>query len=60
VLGLGLGAAKRKIQRAHCSLGRVRRVRARRSRWGRVFKQAPRPGTVKRRGYPVSLTVGRR
>jgi hypothetical protein len=30
----------------------VRRVRARRSRWGRVFKQAPRPGTVKRRASP--------
>jgi hypothetical protein len=27
---------------------------------GRVIRQSPRPGVVKRRGYPVRLTVGRR
>jgi len=59
VLGLRLGAAKRKIRRAHCSVGRVRRVRARRSLRGRVVNQKPRPGALKRRGFPVRLAVGR-
>jgi beta-lactam-binding protein with PASTA domain len=60
VLGLRLGAAKRKIRAAHCSVGRIRRVRARRSLRGRVVNQAPRPGTIRRRGFPVSLAIGRR
>jgi beta-lactam-binding protein with PASTA domain len=59
VLGLRLAAAKRKIRRAHCSVGRVRRVHARRSLRGRVVNQAPRPGAVKRRGFRVKLAVGR-
>jgi hypothetical protein len=57
VLGLRLGAAKRKIRAAHCSVGRVRHVRARRV--GRVIGQSPRPGAVRRRGFPVQLIVGR-
>jgi beta-lactam-binding protein with PASTA domain len=59
VLGLRLGAAKRKIRAAHCSVGTIRRVRSRRSLWGRVVNQAPRPGTIKRRGFPVKLALGR-
>ena len=59
VLGLRLGAAKTKIRRAHCLVGRVRRVRARRSLRGRVVNQSPRPGTIKRRNFPVKLAVGR-
>jgi beta-lactam-binding protein with PASTA domain len=60
VLGLRLGAAKTKIRRAHCSVGRIRRVRSRRSLFGRVVHQSPRPGTVKRRNFPVKLAIGRR
>jgi beta-lactam-binding protein with PASTA domain len=37
----------------------VRRVRARRSLRGRVVNQSPRPGTIKRRNFPVKLAVGR-
>jgi beta-lactam-binding protein with PASTA domain len=55
-----LGPAKTKIRRAHCSVGRVRRARARRSLRGRVVRQIPRPGTIRRRGFPVALVVGRR
>ena len=59
VLGLRLNAAKRRI-RASALLGRhVRRVRSRRSLRGRVVKQTPRPGTIKRRNFPVKLAVGR-
>jgi beta-lactam-binding protein with PASTA domain len=38
----------------------VRRVRTRRSLRGRVIRQDPRPGAVRRRGFPVNLVVGRR
>jgi beta-lactam-binding protein with PASTA domain len=55
-----LGAAKTKIRRAHCSVGRIRRQRSRRQLVGRVVKQIPRAGTVRRRGFPVALVVGRR
>jgi len=58
VVGLQLGRAKTKIRRAHCSVGAIRRARSRRV--GRVIGQRPRPGAVKRRGFPVKLTVGRR
>jgi beta-lactam-binding protein with PASTA domain len=57
VIGLALGRAKTKIKRAHCSVGRIRRVRA--GRPGHVLRQNPAPGTVKRRGFPVKLVVGR-
>jgi hypothetical protein len=58
VVGLRLAAAKRKIRRRHCTTGRVRRARSKQV--GRVTRQSPRPGSVKRRGYPVTLVVGRR
>ena len=57
--GLRLGGAKRKIRQRHCSVGRVRRVHSRRSLRGRVVNQSPRPGTIKRRNFPVKLAVGR-
>jgi beta-lactam-binding protein with PASTA domain len=38
----------------------VRRVRSRRSLRGRVVGQSPRPGAIRRRGFPVNLLVGRR
>jgi beta-lactam-binding protein with PASTA domain len=59
VLGLRLGAAKRRIRAAHCSVGNVRRVRARRSLRGRVVNQSPRPGAIKHRNFPVKLAIGR-
>jgi beta-lactam-binding protein with PASTA domain len=59
VIGLRLSAAKTKIRRAHCTVGRVtKRVNARRV--GRVLKQTPRPGAVRTRGAKVNLVVGRR
>jgi beta-lactam-binding protein with PASTA domain len=60
VIGLRLGAARQRIRRARCSVGRVRRVRTRRSLRGRVVRQRPAPGAVRRRGFPVNLWVGRR
>jgi beta-lactam-binding protein with PASTA domain len=60
VIGLRLGLAKTRIRRARCSVGRIRRVRTRRSLRGRVVGQSPRPGAIRRRGFPVKLVVGRR
>jgi hypothetical protein len=58
VVGLRLGAARRRLLRANCSLGRVRRMRS--VRIGRVLAQSPPPGTVRRRGFPVKVVLGRR
>jgi len=58
VIGLTLGRARTRIRARHCSVGRIRRARSRRA--GRVIGQSPRGGTVRRRGYPVRLVVGRR
>jgi beta-lactam-binding protein with PASTA domain len=60
VIGLRLGVARTRIRRANCSVGRIRRVRVRRSLRGRVIGQSPRPGAIRRRGFPVKLVVGRR
>jgi len=58
-VGLTLGRARAKIRRAHCEVGRIRRVRAHR-RAGRVVSQKPRRGRVLARGARVNLVVGRR
>jgi beta-lactam-binding protein with PASTA domain len=58
VIGMTLRRAKARIRARHCSVGRIRRTRSRRV--GRVIAQTPRPGAIKRRGFPVRLVVGRR
>ena len=60
VTGMTLARAKTRIRSSHCSLGRVRRVRSKRSLRGRVVSQTPRPGAVRPRGFRVNLRVGRR
>ena len=52
--------ARARVRHAHCGIGRIYRVRARRRAWGRVVAQAPRAGSIRARGYRVRLTVGRR
>jgi subtilisin-like proprotein convertase family protein len=60
VVGMTLRAAKAKIRRAGCRVGRIRRVRSRRV--GRVVGQKPkaRAGWVRAGGWKVDLVVGRR
>src|SRR5262245_59430340 len=60
VVGLRLAQARFLIRRLKCSVGRVRRVRARPRRVGRVLGQTPRPGRTGPRGLRVNLVVGRR
>jgi beta-lactam-binding protein with PASTA domain len=55
-----LGAAKTKIRRAHCAVGRVKKHASARRRVGRVIGQTPRAGAVRARGAKVNLVVGRR
>ena len=59
VIGLRLAAARKRITRANCRLGRVRRVRSPR-RAGRVIAQGPRARTTHPAGTRVNLVVGRR
>jgi Tol biopolymer transport system component len=58
VIGLQLVAARPRIRRANCSVGRIRRARSRRV--GRVIAQSPRAGAHRPRGARVRLVVGRR
>src|SRR4051812_20747107 len=57
VVRLTMAKARRKIRRASCSVGRVRRVKARRHR-GIVISQSPRSGRRLARGARVNLVVG--
>jgi beta-lactam-binding protein with PASTA domain len=58
VIGMKLANARTRIRRARCSVGRVRRAKS--TRTGRVIGQSPRARSLRRRGFPVRLVVGRR
>ncbi|HEY2937796.1 MAG TPA: PASTA domain-containing protein, partial [Gaiellaceae bacterium] len=58
VIGMRLAAARTRIRRANCRVGRVRRARSRRV--GRVLAQRPRAGVRRPRGTRVNLVVGSR
>jgi Tol biopolymer transport system component len=60
VIGLRLATARTRIKRANCTVGRVRRARARSRRVGRVLSQSPKAGSRRARGAKVNLVVGRR
>jgi beta-lactam-binding protein with PASTA domain len=56
--GKKLGAAKIAIRKAHCSVGKVTKVKSTRKHRNRVLSQNPRPGTHLKKGAKVSLKVG--
>jgi Tol biopolymer transport system component len=61
VVGLKLAAAKKRIVRGNCRLGKVKRVHVRAKRKvGRVIAQSPRARTRHAAGTRVNLSVGRR
>lgn len=60
VIGMRLAVARKKIGRANCLVGGVRRVRSAKTRVGKVLSQSPKPGAVRTRGAKVNLVVGRR
>ena len=57
VKGLRVARAKRALRSAHCSVGRITRVRSRHVAQGHVVSQRPRRATVLRAGAAVSLVV---
>jgi hypothetical protein len=58
VIGLRPAAARTRIRRTNCRVGRLRYRAAVRYR-GRVLSQSPRPGARRPRGTRVSVTIGR-
>ena len=59
VTGKALRAAKRALGKAHCGVGKVRRVHSSRVAAGRVVSQTPRHGRRLVFGAKVSLVVSR-
>ena len=60
VIGMRLAVARKRIGRANCRVGTVRRARAKPKKAGKVLSQNPRAGSVRTRGTKVKLVVGRR
>ena len=61
LVGLRLDVAQRRIRGRRCRVGKVRKVRVKAARRvGAVLSQKPRAGAIRRRGFPVTLVVGRR
>ena len=59
VVGKPLRKARRLLGRAHCGVGRIRRVSSVRMRRGLVLRQTPRAGAKRKRGTRVRLVVSR-
>jgi uncharacterized delta-60 repeat protein len=59
VRGRRVEAAKTKILRAGCSLGRIKRAFSRRVKQGRVVSQLPAPGAERPEGARVKLVVSK-
>jgi hypothetical protein len=55
--GTTLKAMKKKLNAAHCTLGRVVYVRSRRYKRGTVIKLTPGPGATRAHGAPVRVLV---
>jgi Tol biopolymer transport system component len=60
VIGKRLAVARKRVGRANCLVGRVRRARAAKTRVGKVIAQRPKAGSVRPRAAKVNLVVGRR
>ena len=59
LIGLRLATASKRITKARCRVGRVRKAHSP-HRVGRVIAQSPKPGTRRAAGTRVNLVVGRR
>lgn len=56
--GMKLNAAKRKLKKARCRIGRVKATKGATARTGKVVKQMPRPGKARPVGTKVNVTLG--
>lgn len=59
VTGHTLAAARRAIAKAHCKVGRVKKVHSTKKRRGKVVSERPGAGKKLRAGAKVNLTVGK-
>jgi PASTA domain len=57
--GKTLAKARTAIKRAHCSVGKITRVRSATRNKGHVISQSPKPGKHLKKGAKVSLKVGK-
>jgi beta-lactam-binding protein with PASTA domain len=57
--GKTVAAAKRAINKAHCSVGKITKVASSPKNRGRVVSQSPKPGTHLKKGSKVALKVGK-
>ena len=54
-----LTVAEKAIRKAHCKVGKVKWVKSRKMRHGRVMSTTPRPGHVLRSGSKIELFVSK-
>jgi hypothetical protein len=59
VRGKSLPAAKAALEKAHCRLGKARRVSSKRAKKGYVIAQKPAPGARRPKLFKVHVTIGR-
>src|SRR5262249_936740 len=60
VIGMRLAVARKKIGKANCLVGRLRRARSEPTRVGKVLSQSPKARAIRPRGTKVDLVGGRR
>jgi len=58
-VGKTLGAAKTRIKRAHCRVGKITRKHSSARKKGKVIGQSPRAGRRLANGAKVNLVVGK-
>ena len=59
VVGKKLAAAKSKITKAFCRVGKIKRKKGPRRKRGKVIAQSPRPGKTLNAYSKIKLTVGK-
>lgn len=57
--GLTPAAAKKKLRKARCGVGRIKHAKGKKRQRGRILSSSPKAGTKKAAGFRVGLVVGR-
>jgi plastocyanin len=57
--GKTLAAAKKRLARAHCAVGKITKRKGPKRKKGKVVAQTPKPGTSKPAGSKVRLVIGK-
>jgi beta-lactam-binding protein with PASTA domain len=59
VVGRRLAAAKKRIRKAHCAVGKIKHKHAAASKRGKVISQSPKPGRKLKNLAKINLVVGK-